>query len=420
MLPTGIARFAGSAVRKTTTDGRFNVLLLGAGNINFGTTEGPWNHSKRLEQLRVVGVVDKNRARAEDRLTIKRADANVPTEAYTHTKVFESIEHASQSLNPSEVPHLAVDGFQSTTRGSTQPGHDTEMQLIRSFPEVAHLIEKPISAGSFEEAEKVKEALQGRVVSVGYMLRYLRAVKEMKTILDDNNLKVMATMATYLMAYGFAGEHSDGITKGYWDKTLEMGPVVGQGTHICDLTRFLAPAPLLDTISVQTVQHTDACGHLSMVKRDENEFVQPGNRIPRITNASWRYADGGVGQFLHGVVLHEGDYDVELVVLADGWKLRLVDPYGVAPKLYVRRPGASEEGEFWPICVCFCLCVQTIFTDDDCYLSEISALVDVVDGKAPQSAILSTYADALESYKLTWAIRSAGEKAYEARGGPKQ
>jgi hypothetical protein len=36
MLPTGIARFAGSAVRKTTTDGRFNVLLLGAGNINFG------------------------------------------------------------------------------------------------------------------------------------------------------------------------------------------------------------------------------------------------------------------------------------------------------------------------------------------------------------------------------------------------
>lgn len=37
---------------------------------------------------------------------------------------------------------------------------------------------------------------------------------------------------------------------------------------------------------------------------------------------------------------------------------------------------------------------------DDCYLSEISALVDVIDGKAPQSAILSTYADALESYKL--------------------
>jgi hypothetical protein len=36
MLQTRIARFAGSAVRQTKTDGRFNVLLLGAGNINFG------------------------------------------------------------------------------------------------------------------------------------------------------------------------------------------------------------------------------------------------------------------------------------------------------------------------------------------------------------------------------------------------
>lgn len=41
----------------------------------------------------------------------------------------------------------------------------------------------------------------------------------------------------------------------------------------------------------------------------------------------------------------EGDYDCELVVLADGWKLRLVDPYGKAPRLYIRRPGAAEEGE---------------------------------------------------------------------------
>jgi hypothetical protein len=41
MLPTRIARFAGSAVRKTKSDGRFNVLLLGAGNINFGVYTQP-------------------------------------------------------------------------------------------------------------------------------------------------------------------------------------------------------------------------------------------------------------------------------------------------------------------------------------------------------------------------------------------
>lgn len=28
----------------------FNVVIVGAGNINFGSDEGPWNHSFRLEQ----------------------------------------------------------------------------------------------------------------------------------------------------------------------------------------------------------------------------------------------------------------------------------------------------------------------------------------------------------------------------------
>lgn len=48
------------------------------------------------------------------------------------------------------------------------------MQLIRLFPDAAFFIEKPISAWEFSEVDKVKEALQGRIVSVGYMLRYLK------------------------------------------------------------------------------------------------------------------------------------------------------------------------------------------------------------------------------------------------------
>ena len=28
----------------------FRVAIVGAGNINFGSDEGPWNHSFRLEQ----------------------------------------------------------------------------------------------------------------------------------------------------------------------------------------------------------------------------------------------------------------------------------------------------------------------------------------------------------------------------------
>lgn len=66
-----------------------------------------------------------------------------------------------------------VDGFPPIARGSTQPGRDNELRLIRQFPEAAFLIEKPVSIASLAEVEQVREALRGRVVSVGYMLRYL-------------------------------------------------------------------------------------------------------------------------------------------------------------------------------------------------------------------------------------------------------
>jgi hypothetical protein len=100
----------------------------------------------------------------------------------------------------------------------------------------------------------------------------------------------------------------------------------------------------LSTLHVQTVEPTDPPGKLCELITENGNDVPAHLTIPRITNAIWRWEGGGVGHFIHGVSFHEGSYDVELVVLADGWKMRLVDPYGVAPKLYVRRPGSGEEG----------------------------------------------------------------------------
>jgi len=37
---------------------------------------------------------------------------------------------------------------------------------------------------------------------------------------------------------------------------------------------------------------------------------------------------------------------------------------------------------------------------DDCYHSEMQAMINVIDGKADTSTLLSSYADAAESYKL--------------------
>ena len=74
----------------------------------------------------------------------------------------------------SNVIRLVIDGFQPVMRGSTQPGRNLEMQLIKLFPDAALFIEKPISSSEFTEVDKVKEALKGKTASVGYMLRFLK------------------------------------------------------------------------------------------------------------------------------------------------------------------------------------------------------------------------------------------------------
>ena len=46
------------------------------------------------------------------------------------------------------------------------------------------------------------------------------------------------------------------------------------------------------------------------------------------------------------------------------------------------------------------LSAATVFSNDDCYLSEAAAIVDAIEGTGPRDAILSSYEDALESYKM--------------------
>ena len=107
----------------------FNVLLLGAGPVNFGTTEGPWNHVSRYyhilseltlvqttwtvsfvyryvsakltsrilgDRLNVVGVVERDQERGERVLSLKRADSKA---GYSNTKIFSSLDEAGSALS---------------------------------------------------------------------------------------------------------------------------------------------------------------------------------------------------------------------------------------------------------------------------------------------------------------------------------
>ncbi|ORX39941.1 putative oxidoreductase C terminal-domain-containing protein [Kockovaella imperatae] len=372
----------------------FNVVMIGAGNIMFGSDEGPWNHSFRFEhklgpRLKVVALIDPSTARADKVLEGKRQ--SFVESAYKDTKVFKTIEdyHASVQSKHSPTPHAIVVGCPPAYRGGTTKGTDLELHLIKLFPKTAYFIEKPVGTGTVKAAKEVTQELisNGNIVSVGYMLRYLRCVQKMKQIIHDNNLTIMATNARYSAAY-------EAIAKpAWWNKAIDMGPVIEQGTHFCDLSRYFGGDVDINTVNALSVEFYEKPGKLSKIPIDESK-IPPELRIPRLTTAHWKYENGAVGSLTHAVALQGHAYACELEVWADGYHMRLVDPYQ-APTLFVRRPGDDHEE-------------RHVYTDDDPFFSEVSSFIDAIEG-GPDPHILSSFEDATKTYELTWAIRLASE-----------
>lgn len=170
----------------------FNVILIGAGEINFGSVEGPWNHSARLEailgtRLQVFAVVDPNVQLCRQRIIEREASHHGA--AWQDTVVAESLSEARDKIHHSAEIHLIVLGCPPHYRGTSQEGKDMDLQIIKYFPKVRGvLIEKPIAAQDPFDADcsQVKQILkrwseeEGTIISVGYMLRYLSAVKKIK------------------------------------------------------------------------------------------------------------------------------------------------------------------------------------------------------------------------------------------------
>lgn len=151
-------------------------------------------------RLKVVALIDPSAVRANAALTIKRN--SFVLSAYKDTIVYPNFDDYVKNRDHAKPPHAIWVGSPPAFRGREQAGRDLESALIKAFPQTAIFIEKPVSTGPVEEAFAVSEKLKkaGNLVSVGYMLRYLKVVQKMKQILEENNLKVMATNARYIMA----------------------------------------------------------------------------------------------------------------------------------------------------------------------------------------------------------------------------
>ena len=81
------------------------------------------------------------------------------------------------------------------------------------------------------------------------------------------------------------------------------GPIVEQGTHFCDLSRYFGGDVHLPSVVAHTVQHNEPPGRLS-AKRFDEDAIPAENRLPRLTSATWKYTGGAVGALTHVIALH--------------------------------------------------------------------------------------------------------------------
>lgn len=92
--------------------------------------------------------------------------------AYKDTRIYKSLDEFVKGMTERERPHAIVIGSPPMFRGSTKPGRDVELQILKHFPGIAMFIEKPVAThpdAELAEAFAVSKAISesGTICSVG-------------------------------------------------------------------------------------------------------------------------------------------------------------------------------------------------------------------------------------------------------------
>ena len=364
------------------------IAYIGAGHVNFGGGEGPWDHASRFERIAgvdCVGIADVDLPRAEAALSARLAGPCA--KAWAGAKAFDDWRAMIARVRPDAV----VVGLPPDAHGHTDPPRDVEITIAQTG--AAMLVEKPLGIADPATVEKVAGSLRqaGAIVSVGYMFRYAAAVAKMREIISAAPGGPRVFMGRYNCAY------SDIASPDWWDAARSGGPIIEQATHFLDLARYLCGEVEPGSIQVTRIGAGDAGGELSVMPTDDagtpvDAKIPVDRRAPRATLAQWRFAGGAIGSLAHGVLLHQQKYESALEIWCDGVRCILEDPYGDC-RLGVRGPH-SEETHWHSF-------------DDDCYLAEDAAFIEAVRAGDP-AAVRSTYDDALETYRLSCLITRAG------------
>uniref|UniRef100_A0A060T573 ARAD1B05258p n=1 Tax=Blastobotrys adeninivorans TaxID=409370 RepID=A0A060T573_BLAAD len=387
-------------------DGKVTVAFVGAGAITFGSPTVVWNHSARIEsilgsRLEVPFIVDPNRARF-DQIMEEKAQGPCP-DAYKNTQFFRTPQEAAEALGSQTKIDLFLLASPPHFRGTTLEGRDLELEMIKLFGNVpTFFVEKPIATTRPEEPVQVAKILReaDSAVGIGYMMRYLKVVQKVMSIIRENNLRVMMVTGRYAMAYNLLDKHP------WWMKSQQGGPIIEQATHFCDLMRYLGGGEVdLDSVQATTLEHNEPAGELDLTIIDEAK-IEPEDRVPRATSAFWKYSTGAIGSLTHIVALHGVGYSNEISVYADGYQFRLYDLY-TNPRLYVRTPQSEKEQVY-------------SYDDDDMFYNEFYAFVSAAIARANKAPLpvqdllrtefLTSYEDACKTFELTWKIRDLSDE----------
>jgi len=376
------------------------IAFFGAGQVNFGGGEGPWNHAKRLEMLcgslcsadghrislSVVGIYDLHTRHAERVLERQKQLTKIP-ELWKDTVVFDNCHEMLDTL---EIDAVFI-GVPPESHGSSLSPNDIEMQCAQRG--IHMFVEKPLSCHELCDVSRVASrvaSVENLVVSVGYMFRYSEAIRRMKSITEMYGAPRMF-IGRYTCAYTNLAKEM------WWDTKKSGGPIVEQATHFCDIARFLMGEVNIDSVQATSIKQNERLGQLQLLPENISNLedkLPDERKTPRVTSAFWKFQSGAIGSLTHGVLLHGNSYESEIEVWGDGYKIVLSDPYHKC-ELRLRLPGSEET-------------IVEMFGTDDPYLEEDKVFLEAVLSGSTDK-IASTYEDAYHTYKFSWKIRTQSE-----------
>jgi predicted dehydrogenase len=359
-----------------------NVAFIGAGGVNFGGVDpgSPWDHASRLETLRgefenlkVVGISDVDQNRLNHVMEIRKKKANP---IWSSTRLFTDYMLMLEMMKP----NLVFIGVPPSVHG--------EIEIECAKRGIHMFIEKPLSCNPIEFVTNIRDTIRLKphlIVSVGYMLRYHKAIQYIHSVLKERNLRPINILARYNSAYTAIPKPM------WWDTRRSGGPIIEQGTHFCDLARYFGGNVKLETVTSVAVSANSDAGKLSSVPSGCEVDVPMEFRINRATNSHWKFESGAIGSIQHSLLMKGEKYHTEFEIWCDGLSIRLKDPYSDNCVVEIYSESADPIIKIFP---------------DDPYLSEDRAFLNAVCTKSSKD-ILSTYDDAVETYILSFQIQNS-------------